>query len=116
MGMDMSQYAEGESNYLKTEDIRGHEVPVTISRVELVELDKRDGGKQTKPVIFFQGKEKGMVCNITNVKRLTDGFGNDSDSWLGKGVILYTEDTELGPGLRVRIPAPVVADEEPIRF
>ncbi len=72
------------SEYLKAADLQGRNVRVTMDRVEM-----RDVGDDTKPVLFFQGKEKGVVLNKTNATNIALAYGDDTDDWNGKEVILY---------------------------
>jgi hypothetical protein len=55
---------------------------VTISHVTQENIGSDDEQKKTKPVVYFVGKEKGMVLNRTNADRLTDIAGSDdTDNW-----------------------------------
>jgi len=107
--MDMQMYAGGESNYLKASDIKGRTPTVTIGKVELVEFDN-NGVKDRKPAIFFNGKDKGVVLNKTNTKGLIEGFGAESESWVGKDVMLSVVNTEMGDGIRVTALQPKTDD------
>ena len=89
--MDMNQFAGSESKYLKAADIGDSNVKVTISAVNIVELEQEDGSKQQKPAISLVGKEKAVVCNATTVQELMQAFGVDSDNWVGKEVGLSTK-------------------------
>ena len=88
--MDMTQYAGKESNYLKAGDLGGKNPTMEIASVELVQFDN-DSGKETKPAISFVGAKKAMVLNATNTEKLMRKFGADSESWIGKKVLLATE-------------------------
>ena len=43
------------SPYLKASDLQGRRIPVKILRVEMQEL-----GDELKPVVYFEGKAKGL--------------------------------------------------------
>lgn len=75
------------STHLKAEEIGAKKrVPVTIDHVEMEKV-----GDDTKPVLYFVGKEKGLVLNKTNTNALIDILGTDeSDEWIGAKVVLYT--------------------------
>lgn len=88
--MDMKQFAGSESKYLKAADLKGKKVRLTIAKVELVQFED-DGKTKTKPVIFFEGKDKGMVLNPTNTDTLCHEFGYQSDDWIGKEVEVSTK-------------------------
>jgi hypothetical protein len=63
---------------------------------------------EEKPVIFWRGKDKGMILNITNWDTLEEQYGPDSDDWTGQPMILYPTETRFGskkvPCMRIRIP------------
>jgi hypothetical protein len=113
--MDVSSYAESKSSFLKAADLKGHEVKVVIDSVEEAEFDNGN-----KLVLKFAGKEKGLVLNITNLRRIVDRYGSETTAWNGKPVVLYEEKVEFGgnlvPAIRVRVPAPQVEGEDEIPF
>ncbi len=80
------------SKYLKASEIDALEQPfhVVISHV-VKEMIGMPGEQTEKPVIYFQGAKKGMVCNKTNFERIALMYGDESDDWPGKEVGLITE-------------------------
>jgi hypothetical protein len=109
--MKVSQVFSGD--YLKATDLDGREPTVVIATVEVKQFD--DGNKL---LIMFQGKKKGLVANKTNANRIAMLYGDDTDGWIGKEVVLYTDivDFQGKPteAIRVRGPnkAPVVGDTQ----
>lgn len=118
------------SNYLKASDIGDKQPAVTIDRVE-VEPVGRD--KEMKPILYFKGKEKGMVLNKTNSRKIAELTGSkDTDNWSGCQIRLYSTETEFAGEMveciRVKAaaaaaapkpkPEPVAAvvDDDPIPF
>ena len=98
------------SKHLKAADIKGKEVRVVIDRVEIEEM--QDG--EHKPVIYFQNKEKGVVCNRTNADTLSETYTDNTDAWTGRQAILFTVKTKdpsgrTVDGIRIRVPAQQVA-------
>lgn len=82
------------SNYLKASDIRGAEPVVTIDHVAYEPVGRQ---KQMKAVIYFKGKEKGLVLNKTNATKITQLAGSDmTEDWDGVRIKLYATDTEFG--------------------
>ena len=73
------------SNYLKADDLQGREVQVVMDRV-----DMEDVGGDHKPVLYFQGKDKGVVLNKTNSTNITMVYGSNTEGWRGKTVTLYS--------------------------
>jgi hypothetical protein len=99
------------SNYIKASDLNGAAVVVTIADVK-VEGVGRD--KEVKPVVYFVGKQKGMVLNRTNSKKIADIAGSqDTEDWPGTKIAIYPTTTEFG-GEEVeciRIKAPKAAEK-----
>lgn len=75
------------SSHLKAEELGADKrVTVTIDSVKMEQL-----GDDKKPVLYFVGKDKGLVLNKTNTNALIDILGSDdSDDWTDKRVVLYT--------------------------
>lgn len=82
------------SNYLKAGDLGGAQPVVTIDRME-VEPVGRD--KEIKPVLYFEGKEKGLVLNKTNAAKIAQLVGSkNTDDWPGCQIRIYATETEFG--------------------
>lgn len=91
--------------YLRADDLNGAEPIVTMRDVKIETL-----GDDSKPVLYFVGKEKGLVMNKTNWAAITEITGSDdSDEWTGKKVKLVTRKVDF-QGKRV----PAIRVEEPI--
>jgi len=88
---------------------KGRDATVTIARVVAQEITSQRG-KDRKPVLFFQGKSKGMVINKTNGKAIARMYGDDTTGWVGKQIAIYASTTsaqgEEVECLRVRPSAP----------
>jgi len=101
--MSISAFLRGK--YLAKEDFeRPTRVVIREWKEEMV--GAKDGPKNKRAVLYFQGYDKGMVLNKTNIKRLIRIFGTEDDSeWIGKAVVLKNDPTvefggELTGGLR----------------
>jgi hypothetical protein len=82
------------SNYLKASDLGDASPVVAIDRVEVEAIGRN---KDMKPVLYFQGKEKGVVLNKTNANKIAQLLGTkDTDEWHGQRVRLYATETEFG--------------------
>lgn len=73
------------SNFLKAADLQGAQPTVTISHVKIEDI-----GEDRKPVLYFVGKDKGIVLNKTNATNISDAYGPETDDWTGKKVTLFT--------------------------
>jgi|SRR6202030_3743486 hypothetical protein len=92
------------SPYLKAADLQGRRVPVKISRVEMQEFSD-----EVKPVVYFEGKSKGLVLNKTNANTVSAAYGDETEDWEGKETVLYETEVEYQgrrmPGIRCLVPA-----------
>ena len=81
------------SQYLKASDLQGQQPIVTIDRVEFEAVGRQ---KEMKPVVYFIGKEKGVVLNKTNAKTISNLVGSfETDEWHGFRVRLYSANVEF---------------------
>lgn len=72
------------SNYLKASDLQGRKLKLTISDVSIEQL-----GNDNKPVVYFEGKEKGLVLNKTKAQILASAFSPETDGWKGREIAIY---------------------------
>ncbi len=98
-----------ESTYMRTEDLNGKEHELIIDKVEMAEISNPETKRtETKPVVYFKGREKGLILNHTNWDALEQGYGEESDHWHGWPMILYPTTTRFGSSnvacMRIRIP------------
>jgi hypothetical protein len=92
------------SKYLKTADLKGRDVTVTIDAVEMITLPNDQGRKLA---LRFEGKDKQWIVNKTNAntiaKLLNSGVMED---WIGKQITIYPTETayqgEMVDCIRVR--------------
>jgi hypothetical protein len=101
-----------DREYIGSWDLpRDRDAIVIIRDVKGVELNN-GRTKNKKPVLYFAGKDKGMVCNKTNAKTIAGLYGNDVAAWVGKAVALFVTTTRDPNGggdvdcIRVRNTAP----------
>jgi hypothetical protein len=77
------------SKFLKAADLNGRAVRVTIDQVVLETI----GQGERRPVLYFKGRQKGLVLNKTNADRLADAYGDDEAAVVGQTVELYPDRT-----------------------
>lgn len=93
------------SKFLKKDDFPQPEV-LTIKDCSLEEVGKGD----TRWVLFFKEKAKGVVLNVTKIKQLESAYGDDTDGWVGKKVKLSHDPTvmmgtqQVG-GIKMQLPS-----------
>lgn len=82
------------SKYLKASDLQGAEPVVTIDCVKMEEVGR---DKQHKAVLYFNGKEKGLVLNKTNANKITELLGSGiTEEWAGQRIRLFATETQFG--------------------
>jgi hypothetical protein len=112
----MKMTAAFPSKYLKCTDLQGRAVGVVIDKVRMEDV----GDGESKPVLTFQGRSKGVVLNKTNASVISSVYGDDSEDWCGKPLELYPDKVSfqgrIVDAIRVRIPAPAGLPEDDIAF
>ncbi len=74
------------SKYLRASDIGTGTPTVTIANVTLETV-----GEDSRLIVYFVGKDKGLILNKTNANAITDILGSsDTDHWLGGRIKLVT--------------------------
>lgn len=88
------------SPYLKKEDVTG-ELAVTIAHVAMEDIGQGDD-QERKPVVYFEGKDRGMVLNKGNAQAIAEIAGNDEmNAWPGVQIVLYVDKNIAFQGKRV---------------
>lgn len=72
------------SNFLKASDLHGRKLRLTISEVRMEKM-----GQEEKPVLYFEGKDKGLVLNKTKAGILSAAYSPETEGWRGKEVAIY---------------------------
>ena len=93
------------SNYLKASDLQDRNVMVKMDRVSLEKV-----GDDEKPVLYFVGKDKGMVLNKTNAQNIAVVYGDDTNDWRDQELVLFPAMVDFQgktvEAIRVRAPQP----------
>ena len=80
---------EFPSQYIKASDLGGREIRVTMQNV-----DRELIGSDKKLVLYFKGKQKGLVLNKTNAGTIGDAYGDDTEDWYDQPLILFSVKTD----------------------
>lgn len=97
------------SKYVKAGQLPEDGTPVRVTIAKVVTENVAGEGKppENKPVLYFEKKKQGIVLNKTNADVIAKAFGDETDDWTGRQIMLYsTETTFQGktmPCIRVRI-------------
>ena len=89
-----------DSEYLGSWDLQGRDVTVTIAKVVGADIVGEGGKKAKKPVVYFEGKQKGMIFNKTNSRIVAAMYGNDTAAWVGKSITLFATQTSVGAEMK----------------
>lgn len=102
------------SDYLKAADLEGKQVVYTIESVKVEEIGQK---RDQRPVVYFEGEDKGLVLNKTNARVISEAYGLDTDDWTGHQIALYEKMVEFEgkevPAIRVKVPKAKPAARKP---
>ena len=122
------------SKYLRAADLLDQETgeyTQPVVTIEHVVMEPVGQDRTMKPVVFFKGKDKGVVLNKTNSKVLINITGStDTDKWMGIQIKLYVAEVsfqgEMVDAIRFKsplavrtgrpAPQPVVPEDDSIPF
>ena len=100
------------SKYLKSADLDGKDVALTIRDVERKQFEE-----EVKPIVWFEGTTKGLILNRTNFGTIAELHGPDTDTWIGKRVTLFGTEVDFRGtqtlAIRVRLTAPAEPERPP---
>ena len=80
------------SRWLKAGDLQGRTVQVVMDHVA---MESPQEGKEPKPVVYFQGKEKGLMLNKTNSQMIAEMHGSETNNWSGKMIEIRPDKTTM---------------------
>lgn len=93
------------SDYLKAADLQDRNVLIKMDRVEMQKI-----GDDSKPVLYFMGKDKGLVLNKTNATNISVVYGDDTSDWHGQEIVLFPAMVDYQgksvEAIRIRAPQP----------
>ena len=107
-----------QSKYLKAADLPQEKK----FRIKHVTEEQIGPDKERKLVVWFTNDQRGLVLNLTNNRVIRGAYGDNTDDWVGKIVVIFPTMADfrgkMTPALRVRISPPkqaadAVADTPP---
>lgn len=91
------------SDYLRAVDVEG-EITLVMTEVKMEQL-----GEDSKPVLYFEGKDKGLVMNKTNASTISALYGDDTEDWRGEAITLFSAMVSFQgrnvPAIRLKAPS-----------
>ena len=91
------------SNWFSASDFDAIGKELTIGNVMMAQV-----GAEFKPVVYFNGQEKGLVLNPTNNKLIMAMLGWESKDWTGQKIVLFSYSAVFQgqPQLRIGVRPP----------
>lgn len=86
--MKVSTMSGYQSQWLRAEDLQDHTVRVRVGEVTTEILPSFEGQNEERLVVSFQGKSKRLPLNRSQAGALVRLFGDDTEAWIGKEVLL----------------------------
>lgn len=100
------------SKYVRACDLQGQDRTLAISSVVMDDV----GDHEPKPVVYFNGTDKGLVLNKTNANVIAGLYGPNTDGWIGQRITLFPTQTDFQGKqvecIRVRMQKPQVAQQQ----
>ena len=92
---------------MNAEDLEGEDRAVRIDNVTREEFEAKDGKPgQVKLALHFRGLDIALLLNNTNATTMVDLFGDETDEWVGKRILLRPTETTFGkkmvPCIRIK--------------
>lgn len=78
------------SSYIKASDLQGKSVSILMDRVVMEEI-----GGDHKPVLYFIGKDRGLVLNKTNSSIIAEMHGWETENWNNRKITIYPARVEF---------------------
>ncbi len=104
------------SNYIKASDLNGQPWDMKIRTAAMEDLGQGND-KESKPVLYFDGVQKGLVLNKTNATNIAKVYGDDTGNWTGKDIQVFPTTTEFKgetvDAIRVRVVPEAQPEKQP---
>ena len=105
MPIDMEEYYKIFNHYINVDIL---EANPELSKVTISDINIRTIKEEKKVAISFKENSKEFVLNKTNKNTLTNAFGDNPTTWVGKNIKLQIADVEFNgnliKGIRIAIP------------
>lgn len=79
------------TRYAAGSDLQGKTPTLAIARVLLEQMHPQPGAPaESKPVIYFTGAQRGIILTPTLARQIAELHGDDTDTWTGHKIQLFT--------------------------
>ena len=107
-GTDMNIDDAFPSKFIKASDLQGRTISVAIREVTIEKM-----GEDTKAVLWFQGKEKGLTLNVTKKEIIKASLGAETANWRGASIWMRPGKTFFQGAMKDCIDIGVVEQVQP---
>ena len=96
-----------DSKHIKAEDFKlDQKLKLKVSDVNMELMPAREGKPaRNRFILSFQGKEKGLVLNVTNQGFIEARLGSRPNAWIGAEIVLHRTTTlyagQMVPAFRI---------------
>ena len=105
---------EGVSDFISLADVK-EPILLTIDDVQWEQLTDLKGKTEEKAVMSFKGAKKRLPINKTNARWLAEHYGDDSEGYTGRQVVLGPGTVGGNSGLFFSVPqVPAVVETTPV--
>ena len=84
--MNVNDFEITKGKYLKASDLDGKP---KLKVVDSITEEEVGADKDIRPIVYFQNEEQGLVLNKTNLTTFREIYGDETDEWIGKEIVLY---------------------------
>lgn len=78
------------SDFLKAADLQDRPHILAMSNVQMEKV-----GDDTKPCVYFQGKQRGLLLNKTNANTISAIYGTNTEGWMGQNIEIFPTTTDF---------------------
>lgn len=103
---NINEFFPSSGDWLKVADLGGRAIKATVSEVRVIQVSDFNDKDVKHPAleIHFQGAEKSFVCKKWNSENIAQGYGPNTDNWIGKKVTLKPGKSSNGHDMIVAEP------------
>ena len=99
--MDVMGIINSGGDYLKATDFKNQDgsfnaQQLTINEVSSQEFDQDNGSKKNKLLLHFNELDGVLVLNVTNTLAIAQIYGNESDNWINRQIVVTAGPKQFG--------------------
>lgn len=96
--MNINDVISVDNKFLKAVDLKGRKTTLRIESYTVEDFKDMRGGSKRQIVLKFRGAEKVLGLNKINTKMIASMYGDETDNWIGREIILFPSKTQDATG------------------